>query len=149
MRNMESVSNNFVDSLDRNPYQGGQKQRIKYFLLPNMTELFKTNRMSHFPPFYDEFFLTKFNFKELDISFCGNIQARIMQTRWNNERRLAINIDGYPLARIGIVILISLLITVEIPIRSLVRTLAYFLFFRQKVVLQEKYQNSVVHCVEC
>ena len=26
-------------------------------LLPTMIELFETNRMSHFPPFYDDFFL--------------------------------------------------------------------------------------------
>ena len=33
-------------------------------LLPNMKELLKTNRMSHFPPFYDDFFPYKFNFKD-------------------------------------------------------------------------------------
>ena len=37
-------------------YLGSQKQNWKIFLLPNMIELFEMNRMSHFPPFYDDFF---------------------------------------------------------------------------------------------
>ena len=32
-------------------------KKIENFLLPTIIELFETNRMSHFPPFYDDFFL--------------------------------------------------------------------------------------------
>ena len=42
--------------------KGGQKQKWKIFLLSNMKERFKKNRMSHFLPFYNDFFVSKFNF---------------------------------------------------------------------------------------
>ena len=42
--------------LDIYLFKGSQKQKWENFLLPNMIELFETNRMSHFPPFYDDFF---------------------------------------------------------------------------------------------
>ena len=34
-----------------------RSKKSKIFILPNMIELFETNQMSHFPPFYDDFFL--------------------------------------------------------------------------------------------
>ena len=37
---------------------------MEKILLSNMIELFETNRMSHFPPFYDDFFQQKFNFQD-------------------------------------------------------------------------------------
>ena len=39
------------------PSLGSQKQKLENFLLTDMIELFETNRMSYFPPFYDNFFL--------------------------------------------------------------------------------------------
>ena len=59
------------------------------------------------------------------------------------KTKLETNIDGYPLklassfksAYSNDANLISI---AEIPIKSLVRILAYFLFFRQKVILRAK-----------
>ena len=45
------------------PIKVVQKQKMETFLLPDMKELHETNRTSHFPPFYGDFFLQKFNFK--------------------------------------------------------------------------------------
>ena len=40
------------------PFKVVRNKKLKIFLLPNMIELFETNRMSHFPPSYDDFFPT-------------------------------------------------------------------------------------------
>ena len=70
---------------------------MEIFLLPNMMELFETNRMSYFPPFFNDFFLQKFNFKNWifhSALICGPELCKgdgIMKTR------LATNIDGYHL----------------------------------------------------
>ena len=34
-----------------------RNKKSKIYLLPNMIELFETNKMSYFPHFYDDFFL--------------------------------------------------------------------------------------------
>ena len=50
-----------MNSLDRSSFHGFvvikvvRNKKWKTFLLPNMIELFETNRMRHFPPFYDDF----------------------------------------------------------------------------------------------
>ena len=70
---------------------------MEEFLFLNMRELFEMNQMSHFPPFYDDFFSWKFNFKNgifhSAVIFGPELSKRdgIMKTR------LATNIDGYPL----------------------------------------------------
>ena len=77
--------------------QGSQKQTWKTFLLPNMKELFKTNRMSHFPPFSDDFVLLKFNFKDWifhSAIICG---PELCKRDGMMKTMLATNIDGYPL----------------------------------------------------
>ena len=62
-----------------------------------MVELFETNRMSHFPPSYDDFCQEKFNFKDWmfhSAVICGSELCKrdgIMKTR------MATIIDGYPL----------------------------------------------------
>ena len=62
-----------------------------------MIELFETNRMSHLSPFYDDYFLWKFNFKDWilhSVVICGPELCKrdgIMKTRQ------ATNIDGYSL----------------------------------------------------
>ena len=64
---------------------------MENFLLPNMIELFKTNLMSHFPPF--SFFYHDFSYRNSAV-ICGPELCRrngIMKTR------LATNIDSYPL----------------------------------------------------
>ena len=67
------------------------------FLFANMIELYEPNRMSHFPSFYDDFFLQKFNFKDWlfhSVVICGPELCKrdgIMKTR------LATNINCYPL----------------------------------------------------
>ena len=74
-----------------------KNKQLKIFLLPKMLEFFETNRMSHFLPFYDDFFPQKFNFKDWifrSAVICGTELCKrdgIMKTR------LATNIDGYPL----------------------------------------------------
>ena len=45
---------------------------------------FKTKGVSHFPPFHNDFSYKNLTLI-LSISFSCNLQARIMQTRWNNE----------------------------------------------------------------
>ena len=68
---------------------------MKIFLLPNMIELFETNRMSHLPPFYDDFFPQKFNFKYWifhSALICGPELCR--RDRMTNTR-LETNIYGY------------------------------------------------------
>ena len=37
-------------------FKAVRKKKSKFFLLLNMIECFETNRMSHFPLFYDDFF---------------------------------------------------------------------------------------------
>ena len=59
---------------------------MENFLLPNIIELFKTNRMSHFPSFYDDVFLWKFNFKDWIIHSAIISGPDIMQTRGENEK---------------------------------------------------------------
>ena len=59
-----------------------------------MIELLETNRMSHFLPFYDDFFIQKFNFKE-GIFHSGVICGREL-------------CKGDGITKIGIVVHISL-----------------------------------------
>ena len=40
-----------------------RNKKWKSFLLPNMIELFETSRMSHLPPFYDDFFCRNLTLK--------------------------------------------------------------------------------------
>ena len=60
--------------------------------MPNVTELLKTNRMSHFMPFYDDFFLQKVNFKGWifhSALICG---PRLWKLDGMMKTRLATNI---------------------------------------------------------
>ena len=41
-----------------------RNKKWKIFLLLNVIELFERNRINHFLPVYDDFFLWKFNFKD-------------------------------------------------------------------------------------
>ena len=70
---------------------------MENFLLPNVIELFETNRMSHSSPFYDDFYLEKFNFK--DWIFNSRVICRTESCKRYGimKTRLATNIDGYPL----------------------------------------------------
>ena len=80
---------------------------MENFLLPNMIEFFETNRMSHFPLFYDDFVLQKFNFTDWIIhsavicrpELCK--RDRIMKRGW--ELILMVIFES------GIVVRISLL----------------------------------------
>ena len=70
---------------------------MENFLLPNMIELFETNRMSHFPPFYDDYLKQKFNFKDWIFHsgiICG---PELCRRYWMMKTRLEANICGYPL----------------------------------------------------
>ena len=69
-----------------------RNQKYKIFLLPNMIELFETNRISHFSPFYDDFFQQKLHFKGWIFH-----SALICKRDGIMKARLATNIDGYPL----------------------------------------------------
>ena len=56
-----------------NMNQGSQKQ-TKKLLVPNIKELIEGNRMSHFLPFYYDFFLQELNFKDWifhSVVICG------------------------------------------------------------------------------
>ena len=64
---------------------------MENFLLSNMVELFETNRMSHFSPFYDDF-LKHWIFHSAVI--CGPELCEQDEIR---KMRLTPNIDGYPL----------------------------------------------------
>ena len=59
-------------------------QKQKRILLPNMKELFETNRMSHFPPFYSDFSYRNLTLK-VGYFILNNLHTIIMKTRWNNE----------------------------------------------------------------
>ena len=73
------------------------KKFEKLFLLPNVIELFGTNRMSHFLPLYDEFFLQKFNFKDWVFHSAVICRPELCKRDGIIKTRLANNIDGYPL----------------------------------------------------
>ena len=75
----------------------GQKRKMENFLLPDMMELFETNRMSHFLLFYDEFFLQKFNFKDCIFHSVLICILELCKRDGVMKTRLATNIDGYPL----------------------------------------------------
>ena len=69
----------------------------KMFLLLTMIKLFETNRISHFPAFYDDFSLQKFNFKNwifYSALICG---PKLCKRDGIIKTRLAIDIDSYPL----------------------------------------------------
>ena len=57
------VSNEIENNQIEKPSTGSQKQKVDNFLLLNMTEILKTNRKSHFPPFYDDFSHRNFTLK--------------------------------------------------------------------------------------
>ena len=69
---------------------------MENFLLPNMIELFETNRMSHFP-FYDNVFLLKFNFKDWIFHSAVIYGPELCKRDGIMKTRLATDIDGYPL----------------------------------------------------
>ena len=66
-----------------------------FFLLPNMIELFETNRMSHFPPFYDDFVLYKFSFKDRIFHSAAICGPELYKREGLMKTRLVTNIDGY------------------------------------------------------
>ena len=53
--------------------------------------------MSHFPLFYDDFFLQKFNFKDWIFRSAVNCGPELCKRDGIMKMRLAANIDGYPL----------------------------------------------------
>ena len=70
---------------------------MENFLLPDMIELFETNRMSHFPPVCDDFFRQKFNFKDWichSAVICG---PKLCRRDGIMKARLETNIGGYHL----------------------------------------------------
>ena len=77
--------------------QGSQKQNIENFLSADIIELFETNRMSHFPPFYDDFFLQKFNFKDRILHSAVICGPELCKRDGITKTKLATNINGYPL----------------------------------------------------
>ena len=74
-----------------------ETKKSKIFLLPNMTELFETNRMSRFRPFYNDFFPQKFNFKDWIFHSAVICRPGLCKRDRIMKTRLAINIDGHPL----------------------------------------------------
>ena len=74
-----------------------RNKKMDKFLLPNMIELFETNRMSHLPPFYDDFFLQKFKLKDWIFHSAVNCGPELCKGEGTIKTRLASNIDGYPL----------------------------------------------------
>ena len=70
---------------------------MENFLLLNRKEFLKTNRMSHLSPFYDDFSLYKFNFKDrifLSVVICG---PELCKRNEMMKTRQATNINGYHL----------------------------------------------------
>ena len=53
----EAIVFNMASEYPLSSTEVGQKQKIENFLLPNMIELFETNRMNHFTTFYNGFSL--------------------------------------------------------------------------------------------
>ena len=53
--------------------------------------------MSHFPPFYDDFSLQKFNFKDWIFQSAVICGPKLCKRDGIIKTRLATNIDGYPL----------------------------------------------------
>ena len=74
-----------------------RNKKSKIFLLPNMMELFETNRLSHFPPFYDDFFLQKFNFEDWIFHSAVICGPELCRRDVIKKTRLATNINGYSL----------------------------------------------------
>ena len=77
--------------------KGSKETKSKIVLFANMIELYETNRMSHFPSFYDDFFLQKFNLKDWlfhSVVICG---PELCKRDGIMKMRLATNINGYPL----------------------------------------------------
>ena len=74
-----------------------RNKKIENFLLPNMIELVETNRMSHFPPFYDAFFRQKINFKNWILHSAVICGPELCKRDGIMKTSLATNIDGYPL----------------------------------------------------
>ena len=69
-----------------------RNKKWKIFLLPSMTELCKTNRVSHFLPFYNDFNFEDWIFHSVVICRPGLCKREgIMKTRMTTI------IDGYPL----------------------------------------------------
>ena len=62
-----------------------------------MIELVETNRMSHFPLFYDDLFLKKFNFKDWILHFAVICGPKLCKREEIMIMSLATDIDGYPL----------------------------------------------------
>ena len=60
-----------------------------------MIELFETNRLSHFQPFYDDFFLKKFNFRDWIFDSAVICRPELCKRDGVMKTRLATNIDGY------------------------------------------------------
>ena len=55
------------------------------------------NRMSYFPPFYNDFFLYKFNFKDWIFHSAVICEPELCKQDGMMKTRLATSIDGYPL----------------------------------------------------
>ena len=53
--------------------------------------------MSHFPPFYDDFFLQKFNFKDWLFHSAVICVPELCKRHGIMKTKLATNINGYPL----------------------------------------------------
>ena len=53
--------------------------------------------MSYFPPFYNDFFLYKFNIKYWTFHSAANCGPKLCKQDGITKTRLATNTDGYPL----------------------------------------------------
>ena len=70
---------------------------MEIFLLPDMIELFETNRMSHSPPFCNNFFPHKFDFRDWIFHSVVISGPELCKPNGIIKTRLATNIDGYSL----------------------------------------------------
>ena len=73
------------------------KTMKKFFLLPDTKELLKTNRMSHFSPFYDDFSGRNLSFKNWIFHSAVIYGPELCKRDGIMKTRLATNIDGYHL----------------------------------------------------
>ena len=74
-------------------------KKCQNILLSNMKKRSKTNPMSHFLPFYNAFFLWKFNVKDWIFHSAVIYRPKLCKRDKIMKKRLATNIDGYPLRR--------------------------------------------------
>ena len=74
-----------------------RNKKWKTFLLPNMKNCSRPIEGARFPPFYDDFFLQKFNFKDLIFHSAVICGPELCKRDGMMKTRLANDIDGYPL----------------------------------------------------